>query len=284
MESQRNDGRFIYKTYPDMELAFYLEQPRNRIFEYAPVIMHNIGGGWSHFEIPDKALYTFPEQEKLLDEGYAILAVGYRGGDNGEQMVDIMADLIDALAYIHARNDIFKLDLMRLVPIGGSAGGHVSLMVTMAPHELMTKTCVNITEGFAYGCMGCVGIVPPTILYPDPESGKMLFPIAYTSDASIKHLFSGEEYDAPCYKTYSPLTYARPDLPPILLLAGEKDDVVSPRQSELLHEALTAAGVNSELIIVKNGDHGLNSPDGETQPPREETDHRMYTFISDLLK
>ncbi len=284
MCDKRNAGRFVYKSYPQMELAFYLEQPRVKRFDYAPVVVNNVGGGWAHYEVTDSPYYAFAGQERLLDEGYAILTVGFLGGDNGQQMSGVLGDLIDALAYIYARNDIFKLDLMKLAPIGHSAGGHVTLMETMAPAELMTEQCVNLTEGFRYGVMGCIGCVPPIMLYPEPESGRMLFPVIYTDHISIKHLFDGKEYTEECYRTYSPMTYARAELPPILLIPGEKDNIVDAKQSILLHEKLTSLGVDCRLVVVKNGEHSYLPVDGEISPTREELDRQMYDFFMELIK
>jgi dipeptidyl aminopeptidase/acylaminoacyl peptidase len=54
----------------------------------------------------------------------------------------------------------------------------------------------------------------------------------------------------------SPLTYVRPGLPPVLTIHGDADPDVPYRQAVRLHEALTKAGVASELVTVPGGDHG----------------------------
>jgi acetyl esterase/lipase len=54
----------------------------------------------------------------------------------------------------------------------------------------------------------------------------------------------------------SPVTYVSKDAPPFLIVHGDKDMLVPYQQSELLHAALTRAGVASELYIVKGGGHG----------------------------
>jgi dipeptidyl aminopeptidase/acylaminoacyl peptidase len=42
---------------------------------------------------------------------------------------------------------------------------------------------------------------------------------------------------------------------PFLIIHGEKDDMVSPKHSQLLSSWLTLAGVPNELIIVKDAPH-----------------------------
>ena len=43
-----------------------------------------------------------------------------------------------------------------------------------------------------------------------------------------------------------PITFVRPDAPPMLLMHGTADTVVQPRNSQRLAAALTAAGATAE--------------------------------------
>src|SRR5205807_885475 len=54
----------------------------------------------------------------------------------------------------------------------------------------------------------------------------------------------------------NPITYASPEGPPFLILHGDKDPLVPYRQSQMLHDALKAAGVDSTLVIVPGAEHG----------------------------
>ena len=53
-----------------------------------------------------------------------------------------------------------------------------------------------------------------------------------------------------------PRTYAGADDPPFLIIHGDADPLVPHGQSVLLHETLSAKGVESELFIVPGGGHG----------------------------
>ncbi|MGH9820454.1 MAG: prolyl oligopeptidase family serine peptidase, partial [Pyrinomonadaceae bacterium] len=57
-------------------------------------------------------------------------------------------------------------------------------------------------------------------------------------------------------RSVSPLTYVRSDLPPILTIHGDKDDVVPYSQATRLKDALDRAKVTNELFTVKGGGHG----------------------------
>ena len=53
----------------------------------------------------------------------------------------------------------------------------------------------------------------------------------------------------------SPVTYVDKNDPPFLIIHGEKDDMVSPKQSKLLNAWLNTEGVQNDLIIVKDAPH-----------------------------
>jgi dipeptidyl aminopeptidase/acylaminoacyl peptidase len=61
-------------------------------------------------------------------------------------------------------------------------------------------------------------------------------------------------------KRVSPLTYVRPDLPPILTIHGDKDPLVPYEHALQLHAALTKAGVPNQLLTIPNGAHGNFTP------------------------
>jgi len=56
-------------------------------------------------------------------------------------------------------------------------------------------------------------------------------------------------------KAASPVTYVDKNDPPFLIIHGEKDELVSPKQSRLLSAWLNIAGVQNEIVIVKNAPH-----------------------------
>ena len=64
----------------------------------------------------------------------------------------------------------------------------------------------------------------------------------------------------------SPVAYVDENDPPFLIIHGEKDDLVSPRHSQLLSAWLTVKGVENELIIVKDAPHyGVMFDDAEVR-------------------
>jgi len=82
------------------------------------------------------------------------------------------------------------------------------------------------------------------------------------------------------------MTYVTSDVPPFLMIHGEKDHVVPFTQSEFLHQALTEAGADATLIKVTNGDHNFlpNPSNAIIDPSRHEIMRRTIAFFESTLR
>ena len=69
--------------------------------------------------------------------------------------------------------------------------------------------------------------------------------------------------DAAMMRAASPTTYAATYKPPVLLIHGEDDDIVDPKQSTLMNRALKNAGRDVRLITYKNEGHRDWEPEDE---------------------
>lgn len=284
-----DSGVFVYKTNKGMELSFNLQQPRTKVYEYAPLIMNICGGGWTHYEVGRIPNMTMAKESFLRNKGFASLTVGFRGADHGEQMPDIVADVLDALGYISKHNDVFKIDLQKIVTAGHSAGGHLSLLVAMAPQDFLMQNCVY--KNFSYKCIGSVAYMPPVMLFKDAELGVQPFPQWVGADYPnsgpdvLTHLFGvNVSSDPEPFEKYSPITYVSADMPSVLVVGGEKDTAVDHLQHIRFRDAATAAGGNCTLIIMKNGGHSFEAIGGDTSPSKADIDTASYDFVVDLLK
>ena len=76
----------------------------------------------------------------------------------------------------------------------------------------------------------------------------------------------------------SALHHVSPDDPPFLILHGDRDPQVPLEQSQRLHDALRAAGVASELVVLPGAGHGGK----EFTAP--EIRARIRTFLDSALR
>ena len=81
-------------------------------------------------------------------------------------------------------------------------------------------------------------------------------------------------------KQVNPITHVSKDDPPILIQHGDRDLLVSHKQSEIFHAALKKAGVDSTLQIIKGGGHGFRG--GETT--RDQIIQDAFVFFDKHLK
>ncbi len=283
----RNEGLFVYKTNEGVALSMYLVQPEKQIYEYAPLLVNILGGGWTHHNVTSYYDYLLRGNE-LSKEGYAGITVSYRGSDNGEVMPDIIADVVDALGYISRYNDTFKIDLNRVVMVGQSAGGHVGLMIASAPKEMILEHCAYNDGEFDYNVIGTVAMVPPTMLYIDEETQTQLFPSWWQGAPILGHLFgsgANAAVDPTPFVKYSPITYVSADMPPVFIGVGDKDPIVAPEQSYKYYDAAKAVGARCEMMILQNADHSFQSvDDAKITPTVKEFHDAVYEFVSGLLK
>jgi dipeptidyl aminopeptidase/acylaminoacyl peptidase len=59
----------------------------------------------------------------------------------------------------------------------------------------------------------------------------------------------------------SPVTWARPDLPPIITIHGDADPTVPYSQALKLRDALNAVQARNELVTISGGKHGGFTPE-----------------------
>ena len=71
----------------------------------------------------------------------------------------------------------------------------------------------------------------------------------------------------------NPIAHVTAAAPPFLILHGTADLLVPPGQSELLHERLVAAGVESTLCLIDGLGHAFLNGDELDRDPRDATIH-----------
>ncbi len=81
-------------------------------------------------------------------------------------------------------------------------------------------------------------------------------PTVRRKDASALLWLRGLEDPRGIARRLSPLTYVRPDLPPILTIHGDADEMVPYSDATRLRRALDQARVPNQLLTVPGGHHG----------------------------
>lgn len=224
-------------------LDIYL--PAN-VSEKVPLIIFIHGGGWlSNDKYADMG-YMKETISEILKSGYALASIDYRFSTQAvfpAQMLDCNA----AISFLVDNADKYGLDTERIIVMGFSAGGHLASMVGLAKNNEVDAFFIP-GSNTDFSIRGVVDFYGPADL--------TLFPGANDAKSPEGILIGAAPLDRPdLAKVASPVSYVDENDPPFLIIHGEKDDLVSPRQSHLLSSWLKVKGVPNELIIVKGAPH-----------------------------
>jgi acetyl esterase/lipase len=220
------------------------------------------GGGW---EGGDKREF-YGHIPSYLAQGIACFPISYRLSGQA-QYPACVDDCLAAVRWVRAHAAEYQVNPDRIAVMGGSAGGHLSLMVATAP---TADTDVD-SHGKKLRCLvvaaaGLDGPMDMTVLATfqatTPEEQRNL---AY-AQAVTKKLLGGTPQEVPDkYRAASPISRVTADTAPALLLYGTKDTLVPPAQQTTMADKLKAAGVPVEVVPVEGQGHGASGM--YSQPP-----------------
>ena len=192
-----------------------------------PVLVFIHGGGWHSGQPED---YHFIGRT-FARAGYVVVLPGYRLVPEGVYP-HMLEDGAAAVAWTAQNVARYGGDPGQVVLLGHSAGAHTVAMLAL---ERQWLGRMGLPEGFVKGVVGLSG---PYDFHP------------FTSD-SARNAFGRVSNP----KQTQPITFARGDAPPMLLLTGDADTTVKPRNSKVLAKALIDRGGRAELVILPGVDH-----------------------------
>ena len=183
-----------------------------------PGVIFVHGGGWTE---GDKA----PLPMVPTAYGYLVVSINYRMYP-AYRFPAMIEDVKCAIRFLRAHADDYNLDPERIALIGHSAGGHLAALAGL----------VDESAGWDVG---------PYL----EQSSRVQAVVDLSGPADLTGRFPdmAEElkvsvFGAAQWVSASPVTYARPDAPPFLIVHGEEDGVVPVEQAHRLHDALFEAG------------------------------------------
>lgn len=207
-----------------------------------PTLIYIHGGGWI-FGSKEGSVYQFLP---YLEKGWRVVNAEYRMASNS-LAPGAVEDTRCALRWIYRNAKQYNFDTSKIVLTGHSAGGHLSLITGMLPKGTdLDNRCYGDEDLKVAAIINWYGISDVN----DLIQGENLKNYAV--------MWMGSQPNASeMAKSVSPLTYIRADLPPILTIHGDKDDVVPYSHATRLKDALDKSKVPNKLYTVKGGGHGM---------------------------
>ena len=247
-----------YGTGGGRPLKLDIVRPKEQPKGLMPAVVYVHGGGWAG----GAKEAGIPEVLTLARRGYFCATIEYRLSDEAKWPAQIQ-DCKCAIRWMRAHAKEYNVDPNRIGVWGASAGGHlVALLGTSGDAKMLEGTGGWQDQSSRVNAV-CDWFGPTDFMwYYDHYKDNALMTADVFKDKAgddlISRLFGGKFWERKgLCRQASPLSYVSKDDPPFLIMQGDNDPLVPMVHSEMLHNALTKAGVDSQLVIVKGAGHGF---------------------------
>lgn len=197
-----------------------------------PVVVFFYGGGW---HAGTRQGYAFVARA-LAKRGFVVVVPDYRKVPSVRFPL-FVEDGADALKWVHDHVSEYSGDPARVAIAGHSAGAHIVALLALDPHYLAQR---GLDRHFVKAAIGLSG--PYDFLPLDPGNAQNALG------------------NWPRPEETQPITYARADAPPMLLVTSSKDSQVKPRNAYRLARRLRQlhapvvlrnyAGLSHENVVM----------------------------------
>lgn len=248
----------VYAEHAGVELRLDLALPPEGAPGPYPALLFLHGGGWraGNREVLRAAI------RQMAERGYAAATASYRFTTTHAwpaQLDDVRA----ALRWLRSSAAQHGIDPRRIGASGFSAGGHLSLLLGLAP------------EKDEAGIQAVVNYFGPTDLRTDVFNDDV--------DRLLEALAGGPRAErAEVYADASPVVHVSRGDAPVLTFHGTEDPLVPVDQARALHRSLQEARIPNALDILEGRGHGWVGADLERTQARALEFFDLYLRGSDL--
>jgi acetyl esterase len=238
----------------------------------AVVVVH--GGGWTGGSRAE----TLPDATALAQHGFVAFSIDYHL-DVTPRWPTELEDVQRAVRWVQDNAATYGVDPSNVGILGSSAGGNLAMLVGTdgtgdghAPVKAVASWSgpTNLTTISITNIDGATLAAPPTVPIPGAQ-----VPNGCVGDAACIGMLGPNYIQAfmdctlpECpeqYRDASPVFKVSSSTPP-MFLAGAEVDLVPMEQNYEMANALTVAGVASQLMLVAGEQHGDSFRNVATQP------------------
>ena len=245
------------RGFDNVPLKMDILQPASK--KAIPAVVFVTGGGFIN---ANKDNYL-QQRMDIANAGYVVASIEYRVAPTSTFPAPL-EDVKSAVRYLRANAAKFGIDPQRIAVMGGSAGGYLAAFTGVTngikkfdqgEHLDQSSDVQAIIDQYGLSDLTKVADGFPQEIQDRHKSPGATEALWVNGSSVFGEL--GSINDVPeKAAAANPITYITKNAPPFLLMHGDKDTVVSPKQTEILHEALISQGVDSTRYIVKGAAHG----------------------------
>ena len=211
-----------------------------------------VSGGWKSGRGSVRPWMVAP----LLRRGYTVFAV-YHISQPKATVMEINDDVHRAVRFVRHHAKEYGVDPNRLGVTGGSAGGHLSLMLATRD-EPMPADSGDAIDRESSAVQAVAIFYPVTDLLNLGDSTENLHDGG--PPKSFVKAFGPESTNLAVWRVIgrdlSPIFHVKSNLPPTLIYHGDADTLVPLDQSQRYQAEARKLGNTVELVVHHNGNHG----------------------------
>ncbi|CAM4002195.1 alpha/beta hydrolase [Vreelandella rituensis] len=230
LDFKRIEGQtYTPSDWPEaLEANVYLPETPGGGLRPAALVVH--GGGWQNRGPEDMQSIS----RKLAEQGYVVINIEHRKAPE-YKFPEPVYDLQQAMAWLHAQADGWRVDTQRIVGVGFSSGAHlVSLLALSGAEGPLAEPYGGEHTRLAAVVAG--GLPSDLFKFAD---GRL-----------VVEFIGGTRAEEPeGYYLASPARHITPQAPPFFLFHGTWDRLVPLDHATDFYDELKANGVESELYL-----------------------------------
>ncbi|WP_067185260.1 alpha/beta hydrolase [Microtetraspora niveoalba] len=253
------DATVAYARPGGEELLLDVWRPRSPAEEAGPAVVLMHGGGWTQ----GRRGRTPRWNEWLTERGATVFDIDYRLAPPATWN-KAPGDVRCAVGWVRRNAARYGVDPGRVVLMGMSAGGHLALLAAYtAGHAEGEKAFPPSCEAGDTSVSAVVSLYGPYDLAYSYDLAVPWWAAERLSDGEgrgMLHAFAGGppgEREAE-YRTASPITYLRADVPPTLSVQGGHDQIQYPDDARRAARMAQEVGASHRYVEIGYADHAFD--------------------------
>lgn len=216
----------------DSEMQYDLYLPQRTRSRSLPLVVFIHGGGWVSGDKRNGLVDYYGSD--FINNNIAVASINYRLAPRSRYQTQ-NSDVACALRDISHRAPELGIDPSRIGLLGDSAGGLLAAMYAL--HQTEAAPEVRTVVEF----YGTSDLSAQLTRFPQYDRDA----VAYLGTQSMTVAMAASPLYQPIPK----------DVPPFLLLHGDKDTIVHPQQTEQFYEKLSAVNKQTQYVVVRGAGH-----------------------------